>query len=167
MIESLIYSLAKPISIEKGKRIFLNSDGILCLKSTTSLSYNNQQAVIHPKNKWTTHDFGNIRIKCRIAPQQNPEDRNGEIFDAQCLGGNILLRYWQPGDRFHPIGNKSSSKLQDLLTNAKFGAYEKRSCIVACNGTGAPFWVQGLRIGELAKTTNNTTKFLHWMWSKI
>ena len=167
LIESLINSLGKPICVGEERRATLGPEGILCLKKLDQLCFNKLQTLIQPKSRWTTHDFGKIRIKCKVAAQNKFNRLNGEIFDAHSLGKHILLRYWQPGDRFHPIGCKHDSKLQDLFTNAKIGAAEKRSSIVACTAGGSPFWVQGLRIGELAKTTNKTTKFLHWKWCKI
>ena len=167
LIESLINSLGKPICVGEERRVTLGFNGILCLKKLDQPCFNKLQTLIQPKSSWTTHDFGKTRIKCKVAAQNKLNRLNGEIFDAHSLGKQILLRYWQPGDRFHPIGSKHDSKLQDLFTNAKIRAAEKRSSIVACTADGSPFWVQGLRIGELAKTTNKTTKFLYWKWCKI
>ena len=166
LIEDLIGSVGKSICVCEGSHATLESNGILRLNKFDQLNFNKLQTLIHLKSRWTTHNFGKTQIKCKVTPQKLniPSE---EVFDAHCLGKHILLRYWQPGDRFHPIGCKHNAKLQDLFTNAKIGAREKRSCVVACTSDGSPFWVQGLRIGELAKTTSETTKFLHWKWCKI
>ena len=166
LIEDLIGSVGKSICVCEGSHATLESNGILRLNKFDQLNFNKLQTLIHLKSRWTTHNFGKTQIKCKVTPQKLniPSE---EVFDAHCLGKHILLRYWQPGDRFHPIGCKHNAKLQDLFTNAKIGAREKRSCVVACTSDGSPFWVQGLRIGELAKTTSKTTKFLHWKWCKI
>ena len=166
LIEDLIGTVGKSICVCEGSRATLESNGILRLNKFDKLNFNKAQTLIHLKSRWTTHNFGKTQIKCKVTPQKLniPSE---EVFDAHCLGKHILLRYWQPGDRFQPIGCKHDAKLQDLFTNAKIGAREKRFCIVACTSDGSPFWVQGLRIGELAKITSKTTKFLHWNWCKI
>jgi tRNA(Ile)-lysidine synthetase-like protein len=55
----------------------------------------------------------------RPASNAGPTKSKREIFDADKIGGKILLRHWRAGDRFQPIGLKSAAKLQDLFTNAK------------------------------------------------
>lgn len=92
--------------------------------------------------------------------------KNREVFDADQLGSFLRLRHWRPGDRFHPIGMKHSSKLQNLFTNAKIPAAERRRKIVAENEQGRIFWVEGLRIGEVARLTDETTNCLEWRWSR-
>ena len=167
LIEDLIGFVGKSICVCEGSHATLESSGKLQLNKFDYLQFNELQTLINLKSRWTTHNFGKTQIKCKITPQNKLNIPNEEVFDAHCLGNCILLRYWQPGDRFRPIGCKHDAKLQDLFTNAKIGAREKRSCIVACTSDGSPFWVQGLRIGELAKITSKTTKFLHWKWCKI
>ena len=46
-------------------------------------------------------------------------DRTRSLFDADKVGSHVVLRHWQPGDRFQPIGMSKPVKLQDLFTNAK------------------------------------------------
>jgi tRNA(Ile)-lysidine synthase len=85
-----------------------------------------------------------------------------ECFDADKIGGKIILRHWQPGDRFQPIGMKSAAKLQDLFVNAKIPAARRRELVLAATGTGGIFWVEGLRIGEACKITGETRLQLVW-----
>jgi tRNA(Ile)-lysidine synthase len=80
------------------------------------------------------------------------------------VGSRIILRNWRDGDRFEPIGLGRAAKLQDLFTNAKVSAPEKRERVIACAATGEIFWVQGLRIGEIAKIRPQTRRFLEWRW---
>src|SRR5262249_32478101 len=73
--------------------------------------------------------------------------RNLEFFDADKIGGEIVLRHWRPGDRLQPIGFKSAVKLQDLFVNAKIPAARRRELVLAVTAAGEIFWVEGLRIG--------------------
>jgi tRNA(Ile)-lysidine synthase len=85
-----------------------------------------------------------------------------EYFDADKVGGEIVLRHWRPGDRFQPIGLKSVAKLQDLFVNAKIPASRRRQLVLAATKAGDIFWVDGLRIGEQFKLTPQTRRKLVW-----
>jgi len=97
-----------------------------------------------------------------------PPARSGvEWFDADRLGEGAKLRHWQPGDRFRPIGMKSSVKLQDLFVNQRIPAARRRRLVVAAAESGELFWVEGLRIGELFKVTAGTRRRLRWEWGRL
>ncbi len=87
-----------------------------------------------------------------------------EYFDADKIGGGIVLRHWRAGDRFQPIGLKSAKKLQDLFTNAKISAARRRESVVAATENGDIFWVEGLRIADGFKLTRDTKRCLVWRW---
>ncbi len=89
-----------------------------------------------------------------------------EHFDADVIGRNVVLRHWQPGDRFQPTGMKQSVKLQDLLVNARIPAEQRRSLVVALAEDGRLFWVQGLRMSEPFKLTSSTRRVLVWAWAR-
>jgi len=90
-----------------------------------------------------------------------------EFFDADKIGGRILLRHWRPGDRFQPIGMKSAVKLQDLFTNSKISRERRMNLVLAEAANGEIFWVEDLRIGEAFKLTPETARVLVWRWSKL
>ncbi|HAO77481.1 MAG TPA: hypothetical protein DCQ92_00630, partial [Verrucomicrobia subdivision 3 bacterium] len=78
-------------------------------------------------------DFAGVKFRWRISPQKKfirPQRRTGiEVFDADKVGGEIVLRHWRAGDRFQPIGLKSAVKLQDLFVNAKIPAARRRALV--------------------------------------
>jgi tRNA(Ile)-lysidine synthetase-like protein len=90
-----------------------------------------------------------------------------EVFDADKVGDEIILRHWRAGDRFQPIGLKSAVKLQDLFVNAKISAARRRELVVAMTAAGEIFWVEGLRIGERFKLTGGTKRRLRWGWERL
>ena len=87
-----------------------------------------------------------------------------EVFDAGEIGDEIRLRHWRKGDRFQPIGMSKPVKLQDLFVNAKVPRAERHRRVVAENQRGVIFWVEGLRIGEVAKIRSSTRSFLEFRW---
>jgi len=90
-----------------------------------------------------------------------------EFFDADKIGGEIILRHWRAGDRFQPMGLPSPVKLQDLFVNAKIPAARRRGLILATTAGGEIFWVESLRIGERFKLLPQTSRKLAWHWSKL
>jgi tRNA(Ile)-lysidine synthase len=109
--------------------------------------------------KWTIKKYGGARAR---SPRQATE-----FFDADQIGGEILLRHWRAGDRFQPIGLSSAVKLQDLFVNAKIPAAKRRGLVLATTAAGEIFWVEGLRIGERFKLTSQTHRQLVWEWSNL
>lgn len=89
-----------------------------------------------------------------------------EFFDAERIGGQFALRHWRPGDRFQPIGLGTAVKLQDWFTNRKVPAAERRRRALGVTAEGALFWVEGERIGDVAKVTARTRRLLEWRWSR-
>jgi tRNA(Ile)-lysidine synthase len=109
--------------------------------------------------RWMKNNFAGSR-------RHSPHLSRHEFFDADKIGDKIFLRHWHPGDRFQPIGRKSSVKLQDLFTNAKIPREQRHKSIVAEAAGGEIFWVEGLRIGERFKLTPKTRRKLVWCWRK-
>jgi tRNA(Ile)-lysidine synthase len=114
--------------------------------------------------------FAGLRLQWRrqpsIAADLRGSDGSGECFDADAIGPEMRLRHWRPGDRFQPIGMQSAAKLQDLFTNARVPASRRRRLVVAENAEGGLFWVEGLRIGEIARVRTGTTHCLWWRWER-
>lgn len=95
------------------------------------------------------------------------EPRPGlEQFDADLIGPDITLRHWRHGDRFRPIGLPRAVKVQDLFTNLKIPVHERHARVVATIPSGEIFWIEGLRISERAKITEQTTRILRWSWQR-
>jgi tRNA(Ile)-lysidine synthase len=112
--------------------------------------------------------FGGRRFQWKIESRKvstlPPRMSGREFFDADKVGEEIILRHWQPGDRFQPAGMRSAVKLQDLFINAKVPRDRRMELIVAESIEGRIFWVEGLRIGEDFKVTPKTTRRLSWRW---
>jgi tRNA(Ile)-lysidine synthase len=89
-----------------------------------------------------------------------------ELFDADKVGSQVVLRHWAPGDRFQPIGLHGSVKLQDFFTNNRVSRGLRHKLLLATTAEGEVFWVEGMRIAERFKLTNCTTRRLNWSWQR-
>ena len=112
-----------------------------------------------------------VRIFWRTDPKpggQIPKPMAGcEYFDAEKVGHRIVLRHWQPGDRFQPIGMSNSVKLQDFFTNEKVDRWRRHKLLVGEAANGQLFWVEGHRISEQFKLTSTTKCRLNWRWKRL
>ena len=110
--------------------------------------------------------FDGVKFRWQIGSRgRSPHQAQKEFFDADKVGGEIILRHWRAGDRFLPIGMKSAAKLQDLFVNAKIPAARRRELALAATADGEIFWVEGWRIGERFKLTPQTARKLVWQWT--
>ena len=116
-------------------------------------------------------EFGGARIEWCISARRGSARVKAaaqrECFDAGKIGSRIVLRHWQPGDRFQPIGMASSVKLQDFFTNRKVPQNQRRRLIVGATAKGEVFWVEGMRISERFKLSNGTIRRLQWRWKRL
>jgi tRNA(Ile)-lysidine synthase len=115
--------------------------------------------------------FGQNRVSWRTfrpsSPGIPPRRSGRELFDADRVGSPVLLRHWQPGDKFQPIGMPAPIKLQDLFTNQKVSRHRRHELLVATTAAGELFWVQDLRISERFKLTNASIRCLQWAWQPL
>jgi tRNA(Ile)-lysidine synthase len=86
-------------------------------------------------------------------------ETNKLYIDYEAINFPLLLRTWQTGDKFAPLGMKNSKKLSDFFTDLKLSEFQKRTCMVmACENkilAVAPY-----RIDNKAKTNEFTRKTL-------
>jgi tRNA(Ile)-lysidine synthase len=120
---------------------------------------------------WAMEKYPGLRGRSpyqkKSAVGHRPSAIHQEFFDADKIGGGIVLRHWRAGDRFQPIGMTAAVKLQDLFVNAKIPAARRRELVLAATAAGEIFWVENLRIGEKFKLTPATRRQLRWNRSKI
>jgi len=90
-----------------------------------------------------------------------------ELFDADKVGVGFRLRHWRAGDRFQPIGLRQATKLQDWFTNRKVPVSRRHELVLAETERGEICWVEGERIGEVAKVTASTRRLLEWHWRRL
>ena len=82
------------------------------------------------------------------------------LFDADRFSEPLVVRAWQAGDRFSPLGMKGKSKkLQDFFTDRKVARHErgKVPLLVAPEGI---LWVVGMRQDERFVVRGGTTRCL-------
>jgi tRNA(Ile)-lysidine synthase len=90
-------------------------------------------------------------------------DKNSEnaMLDLNKLKFPLVLRKWEEGDRFVPLGMKNEKKISDLLIDLKIPLIQKKKTAVLISGDEV-IWVVGYRISDRYKCDANTGKVLYF-----
>ena len=176
LVEQLRTAVDCPVAVSGAKRgdsrfVVRNSMGLVHLKQPPGGDFNGEQTRVALDARVGKVVFAGMRICWQIDPRKFLALRKPTIgresFDAERVGSQIVLRHWQPGDRFQPIGMAFSVKLQDFFTNQKVARGRRHQLIVAATASGEVFWVEGMRISERFKLTAGSIRRLQWRWQRV
>ncbi len=85
------------------------------------------------------------------------------VMDADTLRWPLVVRSFEPGDRFRPLGTRGSKKLQDFFTDAKVPRRARRRVPLVCDQEKI-CWVVGHRLDDRVKVTERTQRILKIYW---
>lgn len=109
------------------------------------------------------YNFGEWTLHLEKVARQSVEFTNDplvEYLDEDTLPALLLLRHWEHGDKFAPIGMYGlEQNVSDYLTNAKIAHLERESVVVLASTTRI-FWVCGHRLSESCKVTDLTVNVI-------
>lgn len=133
------------IIITKEERIF---EEALIEKGTKETQYNGIKLRI---SNATTEDW------CvYLAGKKSP---NILWVDAQRLTFPLIIRPWQEGDWFIPLGMKGKKKISDFLVDTKVPLHLKKTTFVLCSDNNI-MWVIGQRTDDRFKITQASNQLL-------
>ncbi len=82
------------------------------------------------------------------------------LLDLDKIKLPLIIRNWQDGDRFQPLGmNGKSKKVNQYLRDKKVSLFEK-SIVLVIESAGEIIWVMGYRADERFKVTTDTKRVL-------
>ena len=169
LVESLRTRPNHPLPARPGHCLILAANGVVRLQKAEEVGFDTGLLRLDLNRPRRTARFGQVKVSWQLADKPGMKCArrpNAEYFDADKVGGQICLRHWQPGDRFHLIGAAAAAKLQDIFTNLKVPRSERRRRLFAVTAQGGIFWVEGLRIGEGFKLDKTTVRRLIWRWER-
>jgi tRNA(Ile)-lysidine synthase len=68
----------------------------------------------------------------------------------------VIVRQWEAGDRFAPLGHPGTAKVQDLFVNARVPLEKRQQIPLVCSPDGEVLWVPGFPPAEKYRVTNAT-----------
>jgi len=173
LIEQIRETANHPVVVNNGISVCRDADGQVQIRQISQSGFNNSQIEVNLSGGAGQIVFEKARIAWETKPAVSGIFRapkppmNCEYFDADKVGSSVILRHWQPGDRFQPLGMDFSVKLQDLFTNQKVLRPKRHQSTVGTTAAGEVFWVEGLRLAEHFKLDKNTIRLLKWGWQRL
>lgn len=173
LIEQIREITNSPVAINETISVCRNTDGQVQIRQFQQSSFNSRliQLDLSAKSGEIAFDGARITWDTKVANSgifRAPKPVvNCEYFDADKVGSSLVLRHWQPGDRFQPLGMGFPVKLQDLFTNKKVLRHKRHELIVGTSAGGELFWVEGLRLAEHFKVDKSTIRLLKWCWQRL
>jgi tRNA(Ile)-lysidine synthase len=89
-----------------------------------------------------------------------PRDEKIQVVNADQLQFPLVIRKWQAGDSFYPLGMKKRKKVSDFLVDKKVNLFEKERVNVLLSGNDI-VCIFGHRIDDRFKLTDETHSVLH------
>jgi len=80
-------------------------------------------------------------------------------IDHDCVQFPLLIRKWQQGDYFKPLGMNGFKKISDFFIDAKLSLPEKENIWILANGEQV-IWIIGHRLDDRYKITSGTQHIL-------
>ncbi len=116
---------------------------------------------IPAENVYNLYDNGIQFILKEVEPGQVEfrEDHSIEFVDREKVKFPVILRNWENGDKFQPLGSSFSRLVSDFLTDLKIEFPRKRTILVL-EQKGEIIAIPGYRISEKFKLTPKTKRVL-------
>ncbi len=85
-------------------------------------------------------------------------NKNIEFIDGDKSGKKLIVRFWQKGDSFRPLGMKQKRKLSDFFIDLKLSTSLKKETPIICKNDEI-IWIAGYRLDDQFKISSTTNKF--------
>ncbi|MBK7381459.1 MAG: tRNA lysidine(34) synthetase TilS [Ignavibacteriales bacterium] len=152
------------LNLETGKTVKLSGELFACLERDGLLIAKKKD---HRFSEKKISIGGSVNIfngklsikKVSRLPKELGVNRNIEYIDADKVDQKLTLRNWTAGDRFKPLGMRSSKKISDFLTDSKISSYKKKEKLVLLSANKV-VWVIGSRLDDRFKVTKTTKNYL-------
>ena len=107
--------------------------------------------------------FTPVHLKVTIAGLNNsfkmPDSRFIACIDRDRIQFPLLIRKWQRGDYFKPLGMDGFKKVSDFFIDSKLSLPEKENVWIVANGEQV-VWIIGQRLDDRFKITSQTQTIL-------
>jgi len=85
---------------------------------------------------------------------------NQAFLDFEKTGDDLMIRFFQAGDRLRPLGMKGTKKLKSLFIDEKVPQEFRSNIPILTTGDNDIIWVYGMRIADTYRVTPGTSKVL-------
>jgi tRNA(Ile)-lysidine synthase len=175
---TLLYELFKPFGITNALitdliRVIEGRTGGMVITDTHRIIRNRNELIVSEttarnetiysiENKEAFLTFPGISSVRRVRITdafEIPSDSHTACLDAQKLAFPAIIRKWETGDYFYPLGMKKRKKLSDYFIDKKYSKFDKENAFIL-ESAGKIVWIVGERIDDRFKITSETKNAL-------
>ncbi|MCE5345667.1 MAG: tRNA lysidine(34) synthetase TilS [Bacteroidales bacterium] len=176
--KALLYELFKPYGINNQQlcdltEVIEGKTGGWLLTGTHRIVKNRKEIIITQNNSENNHvavihdisGFGELQVIASAGYadiDENfiiPADRTVACIDSAKVLFPVIIRKWQAGDYFYPLGMNQKKKLSDYFIDNKYSIIEKENKLIL-ESDGKIVWIIGDRIDNRFRITKSTKKAL-------
>jgi tRNA(Ile)-lysidine synthase len=159
-----VYNL---LSAQAGKQVFskthvLLKDRDFLILSKREVSSKHQEAQkleFHiPKN--TAEITDPIHLTFEEVAAQEIQNKKTIYLSKESLKLPLIVRKWQNGDYFYPLGMIGKKKLSKYFKDEKLSLLEKNNTWLLCNADNAIIWIIGMRKDNRFQTEKRSNTYL-------
>lgn len=169
-IESMISGNKKTgiVFYSKTHRLIINRNQFIVSPLT-----NNKEAInylIHEKDceLHLSDETLQLNLFDNINPVDLKKNNTSIVFvDASKIKFPLLLRRWQKGDYFYPLGMDHRKKLSDYFVDEKFSLADKERTWLLLNSNDDIIWIVNHRIDNRYSLTDQTKKAIQLQYLKL
>jgi tRNA(Ile)-lysidine synthase len=100
-----------------------------------------------------------VSVESYLPGYKIPDSNDIAVFDLEKINFPLVIRKWQQGEYFRPLGMKDFKKLSDFFIDEKFSIPEKENTWVIASDNKI-MWIIGKRIDDRFKITQTTRLIL-------
>ncbi|MBR4138227.1 MAG: tRNA lysidine(34) synthetase TilS [Bacteroidales bacterium] len=135
---------------DPGKEFYSNDYQLVVEKETIE---------IFPKAINALNAFNALKVeKFEKTPNFSLQTSNSNIaqLDYDTLKLPLKTRFWQQGDRFHPLGMHGTKLVSDFFNDNNFTTFQKKTTPILVDANDQIVWIVGHRIDDRFKITEKT-----------
>lgn len=156
-IEKILDSPSGKQFISPAYRLFKDREKLLLFRAKDTAF---ERYYIDSPTSTATLPFAmDIEVLDREELESFPGDQNIALLDLDALNFPLMLRKWQHGDYFFPLGMEQMKKVSDFFIDNKVPVPVKKHTWILTSGKKI-VWIVGLRIDHRFRITDATERIL-------
>jgi tRNA(Ile)-lysidine synthase len=156
-IEKILDSPSGKQFISPSYRLFKDREKLLLFKSKDTAF--ERYYIDSPDTSATLPFSMDMEVLDRDEINEFPDDQNIALIDLELLSFPLMLRKWQHGDYFFPLGMDQMKKVSDFFIDNKVPVPVKKHTWILTSGKKI-VWIVGLRIDHRFRITDSTVRVL-------
>ena len=160
---TVVDEIFKSLSTESGKQFFSKTHRLVKDRNSLFVSTIKENGdKIYYIEKDDIELFEPLDISIEKFPSENfqiVKEPSVACLDLDQIEFPLLIRKWQQGDYFQPLGMTGFKKISDFFIDQKIPIHEKENTWILCSGKKI-VWIMGHRIDNRFKINDQTNNIL-------